>query len=867
MWRDALGFEMSRARRIGLWVAGGSAAAMLALVVGGLLFLLAMLPRAPGIEQLQQRQQARPSVLLSADGVKLMEFSRAQQERVSLDQVSPHVIHALLATEDARFHEHHGIDLYRTIGAAWRTVCGDTQGGSTLTQQLARNLFPEEIGRSRTLSRKAKELITAVRIERTFSKPEILAMYLNTAPFLYNVVGIEMAARTYFDKSAADLDVAESATLIGMLKGSHYYNPIRYPERALKRRNVVLAQMVKHQVLAEAQFQQMKSQPLAVQLNRQPELQGDAPHFAMHVRKWLINWADENDMNLYSDGLVVQSTIDSRLQQAATQAVQRQADALQAVADVEWSASSLRVQSGSAQAYAKARSKVQPFAHFWQQRPELLTAALRESPEYAAAIKATGSEAAALQRLRGDNALMQRLKDDKTRLEAGFLAMDPSSGEVRAWVGSRGFEQDQFDHVALAARQPGSTFKPFVYGAALQAGIMPERSYMDQPIEISLADRSVWRPTDMSGPSYQPMTLRDGLVYSKNTITAQVAQEVGVERIMATARSLGVDQSKLDPVPSLALGTSPVSLLEMVNAYSSIAQLGEYHKPVMIRRITDRHGKVLAEFSPETRKAMESDVAVELIDMLRGVIDKGTGTQIRSRFGINGDVAGKTGTTQNNTDGWFILMHPSLVAGVWVGFNDARVTMRSSHWGQGGHGALLLVCDFFQAAGKACALDAKASFPPSRRPPPLPPVQMEEPQVIEVAAEPMREPFASPSLPPLPPVPPPVRVIPSPQMDPPQPQPLPHREWPTADENQRDPVFTAQVVERANPSLPTVDPVLRNRRAEGPSYAPSYQPTYAPANSPAYSPRYEPSYVPSRTAPSSYRSPSYMPPESASDDY
>jgi penicillin-binding protein 1A len=822
---------MTRARRIGWWVAGGSAAALLAMVVGGVLLLLAMLPQAPGIEQLQQRQQARPSVLLSADGVKLMEFSRAQQERVRLDQVSPHVIHALLATEDARFHQHHGIDFYRTFGAAWRTLGGDTQGGSTLTQQLARNLFPEEIGRSRTLVRKAKELITAVRIERTFSKPEILTMYLNTAPFLYNVVGIEMAARTYFDKSAAELDVSESATLIGMLKGTYYYNPIRYPERAQKRRNVVLAQMVKHQALSEAEFRKLKDQPLTVQLNRQPELQGDAPHFAMYLRKWLLAWADEHDMNLYSDGLVVHSTIDSRLQQAATQAVQRQTDALQAVADVEWSAPSLRVQSGSAQAYAKARAKVQPFAHFWQQRPDLLAALLRESPEYAQALKATGSEAAALQRLRGDNALLQRLKEDKTRLEAGFLAMDPSTGEVRAWVGSRGFDQDQFDHVALAARQPGSTFKPFVYGAALQAGIMPERSYVDQPVEITLADRSVWRPTDMSGPSYQMMSLRDGLVYSKNTITAQVAQEVGVDRIVATARSLGVDQSKLDPVPSLALGTSPVSLLEMVNAYSSIAQLGEYHKPIMIRRITDRHGNSLAEFGPETRRAMESDIAVELIDMLRGVIDRGTGTQIRTRFGINGDVAGKTGTTQNNTDGWFILMHPSLVAGAWVGFNDSRVTMRSNHWGQGGHGALLLVGDFFQSAAKAGKLDAKASFPPSRRPPPLPPVQMEEPQPIDVVAESSREPLSAPtvsSLPPLPPPPspPPMRYVPSPTPLPPpqplpQPLPLPQPEpeqqqptpdWPAADDVQRSPVFTAQVVDLAKPPLPPVDPVLRNIR-------------------------------------------------------
>ncbi|HSW08480.1 penicillin-binding protein 1A [Aquabacterium sp.] len=783
---------MNNRRRVVGRMAWGALWALLGVALAGGLFMLLMLPLAPGVDRLHEVQQARPSVLMSVDGVKLAEFSRAQQQRITLAQVSPHVVQALIATEDARFHQHRGVDVYRTLGAAWRTLMGDTQGGSTLTQQLARNLFPEEIGRSRTLTRKAKELVTAVRIERVFTKPQILELYLNTAPFLYNVVGIEMAARTYFDKPAAELDVLESATLIGMLKGTHYYNPIRYPDRALKRRNVVLTQMVRHGMLADAQFQALKDRPLTAQLNRQPDLMGDAPHFAMHLRKGLIAWADEHDLNLYTDGLVVQTTIDSRLQQAATQAVQRQADALQAVADVEWSAAGLRVQSGSAQAYAKARSRVQPFAHFWRQRPELLSAWLRERPEYPQALKQTGSEAAALQRLMADGALVQGLKQAKTRLEAGFLAMDPASGEVRAWVGSRGFAQDQFDHVAQAARQPGSTFKPFVYGAALESGISPDHSYLDEPIEFVLADRSVWRPTDMSEASYQGMPMREGLIQSKNTITAQVAHEVGVGRIVALARALGVDQSTLDAVPSLALGTSPVSLLEMVNAYASIAQLGEHHQPLMIRRISDRHGAVLAEYGSQTRRAMSEAAAVELIDMMRGAVDRGTGTQIRSRFGVVGDVAGKTGTTQNNTDGWFILMHPSLVAGAWVGFNDARVTMRSSHWGQGGHGALLLVGDFFQSVAKAGGLDAKAKFPPSRRPPPPP---NPEPQ-SEGALQPLEPPEG-----PLMPRQAPPAVL---EVGPLQP------EAPAAlDEPARVPILSAHTLSPAPSPPPSVDPVLR----------------------------------------------------------
>jgi len=704
------------ARRIGLW------ALLLAgvLVVALAAWIAALIPTAPGVRELRALQDVKPSVLMSADGKPLTTFRQAQQERVPLSKISPNVVKALIATEDQRFYDHHGVDVYRTLGAAWHTLGGDTQGGSTITQQLARNLFPDDIGRSRTLSRKLKELITALRIERNFSKQQILENYLNSAPFLYNVVGIEMAARTYYDKPAAELSVLESATLIGMLKGTRYYNPILHPERAKERRNVVLAQMVRQKALDEPTFKSLREAPLNVQFNRQPDVLGDAPHFAIQMRKWLIDWADEHDYNLYTDGLVIQTTIDSRLQAAATAAVEKQAKVLQAVADVEWSSPGMRLTATSPDAYVKAREKVDPFAFLWNKKRDLVEAFVRETPEFRAALKKEGSDAAALHALMGDGEFMARLKKDKTRLEAGFLAMDPDTGEVKAWVGSRDFDADQFDHVALAARQPGSTFKPFVYGAALEAGISPDHTYADQPVEIPLSDGTVWKPTDMSGTTGEMMTLRDGLAYSKNVITAQVAQDVGIARIAAFARSMGVTQSKLDMVPSLALGTSPVTLMEMVSAYSTIAEQGQYHKPVMIRRISNAQGEVLAEFSTETRRATSPDSAVDLIDMMRGVINRGTGTQIKTRFGIVSDIAGKTGTTQNITDGWFILMHPNLVAGAWVGFNDSRVTMRSDYWGQGGHNAILLVGDFFKTALKAKLVDAKATFPPPRHPPVAP---------------------------------------------------------------------------------------------------------------------------------------------------
>lgn len=679
-------------------------------------YVFALLRMSPTADDLREAEAARPSVLLSADGELLTTFGRTQQQHVTLAEISPHVIKALIATEDRRFYEHRGIDIKRTLSAIFHTATGSTQGGSTLTQQLARNFFPEEIGRERSLHRKAKELVTALRIEQIYTKDQIIEAYLNTAPFLYNAVGIEMAARTYWDKPAAELTAAESATLVGMLKGPRYYNPVLHPERALRRRNVVLAQMVKTG-LPEAEYRALIAQPMRVTLTRQTENLGSAPHFAAHARKWLVEWADANDQDLYADGLVIETTLDTRLQKAAEEAVEKQAESLQQVANMEWSQPNLAATSGGLESYAQRRSKVEPFAHFWKQRGDLLAAAVRDTPEFRSAIEGGASEAQAFARLSADAAWMKRLKAQKTRLEAGFVAMDPATGEVKAWVGSRDFNVDQYDHVAQAERQPGSTFKPFVYGAALESGLRPDHGYIDEAVEIRSPDGSVWRPTDMAGASGAMLSLREGLVYSKNSITAQVMQDVGVSRVVSLAKAAGVDQSRLDPVPSLALGTSPVTLLEMVNAYATIAKEGQHHQPVFVKRIRDRHGKVIAEFGSQAQRAMSADSAVELIDMMRGVVSQGTGTMVKTRFGIVADIAGKTGTTQNNTDGWFILMHPQLVAGAWVGFNDSRVTMRSNYWGQGGHNAVLLVGDFFRDSLKSGLIDPKARFAAAKQPP------------------------------------------------------------------------------------------------------------------------------------------------------
>jgi len=634
-----------------LWALARRYPVRASLVLPGLLLLyvLAVLPFTPSISDLRKAKSEFPSVVMSQDGIVLAEFRRLNRQWVPLSRISPHVVNGLIATEDHRFYSHHGIDARRTASAVLNTLRGNTQGGSTLTQQLARNLYPEEIGRSISVHRKVKEALTALKIEAVYSKDEILETYLNTVPFLYNAFGIEMAARTYFDKSASQLNVLESATLVGMLKGTSYYNPVLNPERARDRRNLVLAQMVKHGKLDARRAESLAKAPLRLDFERQDQAPGPAAHVAQWVRKWLIAWADARGLNIHADGLVVRTTLNSKLQKAANQALARQLDALQPLADRR-----------------------------------------------------------------------RRKGEDAVPLQAGFMALDPRNGHILAWVGSRDFATEQFDHVNQARRQPGSTFKPFVYGAAFEMGMSPRDMLMDEPLAIPIPGGGIWSPSDGTPPSGLPMSLRDGLVYSKNTITAQLIMQVGPRRAADLARGLGVRLSKLDEVPSLALGTSPVTLREMVAAYGSIANGGRYIEPAMVSQVEDRRGNVLQAFQwTQPEQAMSYRQSLELVNVMRGVVDEGTGAAIRARLGMQPDLAGKTGTTQDNTDGWFMLMHPQLVAGARVGFNDNRMTMGDS-WGPGARSALPIVSDVFQQALRGKVIDARAEFD-IPRPRPKPP--------------------------------------------------------------------------------------------------------------------------------------------------
>jgi penicillin-binding protein 1A len=609
-----------------------------------LAYVLVLVPFTPGIDDLRKAKSEVPAIVMASDGAVLAQYRRVHREWVPLDRISPNVIDALIATEDRRFYEHHGIDWRRTLAAAFSTLGGDRQGGSTITQQLARNMFPDDIGRAPTVTRKIKEAITALKIESVYSKDEILETYLNTVPFLYNAFGIEMAARTYFDTSAGRLDVLQAATLIGMLKGTSYYNPVLNPERAVDRRNIVLAQMAKYGKLDPSRLASLTKRPLRLDFEKQEEPVGIAPHVAQQIRKWLIDWADRKGYDIYSDGLVVRTTIHSRLQKAANAAVARQVAALQPLAD---------------------RSR--------------------------------------------------RRGEDRPKLQAGFLAIDPRNGYVRAWVGSPDFATEPFDHVVQARRQPGSTFKPFVYAAAFEHGFTPDSTFLDQPVSIRGRGGEVWSPTDPEPPTGRPVTLRDGLVFSRNRITAQLMDRVGAARVAELARALGVRQSKLDVVPSLALGTSPVTLKEMVTAYATLADGGGYIEPTLVTRIENRKGEVLESFEvAKPQPVLPRATALKLVDVMRGVVDEGTATAIRTRWGIQADVAGKTGTTQDDTDGWFILMHPQLVAGAWVGFDDSSITM-GERWGQGARSALPIVGNVVAQSLRYGWIDPREEFDIPRR--------------------------------------------------------------------------------------------------------------------------------------------------------
>ncbi|NND73082.1 MAG: penicillin-binding protein [Rhodothermales bacterium] len=664
--------------------------------LGVLVFLMMISRDLPDTTELENPEFQLATVAYSADGVELQRYARQNRSWATFDEISPNVVNALITTEDHRFMQHSGIDVFRTLAIPYHVLRGAPQGGSTITQQLARNLYNERIGRKVTVERKLKEMVTALQLERRYTKEEIVEMYLNTVEFGQNAFGIDAAARTFFGKNPADLDVLESATLVGMLQRITAFNPIRNPESSRRRRNIVMGQMVKNGVLDQAFLDEHRADSIVTNYRSSEITEGTSPYFSEYVRNWLGSWAESNGFDIYTDGLVVHTTLDTRVQEVAQRAVREQAEMLQKVVDYEWSRRSEELVSTDINVYVNAQG-YEPFSHFWNSKSDVIRAFIRESRRYRQLRAQDVSVSDATSQLMANVAFMDSIKAEKSRLEAGLVSIDPRNGYVRAWVGGRDLSVDWYDHVGRAKRQPGSTFKPFVYTAAIDNGYSPYHMLMDSTfVHIDVAGNE-WSPQNSGDPgSGELMTLRDGLIHSKNTITGRLILLVRPQEAAFYARRMGI-KSELAEVPALALGVSDVSLLELTAAYSTFANGGLAYEPTVVTKIEDQYGNVLYEALPTPQEALSEETAYAMVDILRGVVKEGTGRRINAQFGLGEyDIAGKTGTTQLNGDGWFIGMTPELVTGAWVGFNDRRVSFRSDWWGQGAHNALLLVGEFLR---------------------------------------------------------------------------------------------------------------------------------------------------------------------------
>ena len=708
------------------------AAFALSVIVGVLLlgtlglgtYIWTLTDDVPSTDRLENPSMQLATIAYTADGEELARYATQNRSWVPYDSISQHAVHALIATEDQRFRSHWGVDPIAIMSATVDILTGGFRGASTITQQLARNLYNEKVGRAVTIKRKLKEMVTAVELERRYTKREIIEMYLNTVSFGSNAFGIEAAARTYFGVPAEELNELQAATLIGLLRATTYYNPVRNPGNAQQRRNVVLRLMVGQGFIDRSFYEEHRDDPVDAEYNSSEVYASFAPYFAEHVRNRLTDWANDpnhvlSEHDVYGDGLRVYTTLDSKLQKMAHKAVTGQMDGLQRVVGYEWSQNDSLLYSQTLTDYRDLEpgEDHEPFAYFWQRNPEILREAIQNTTRYDT-LRARGLGAAeAVDQLQADTAFVDSVKNVKEQLGAGLVSLDPRNSHVKVWIGGRNFQMDKYDKVGIARRQTGSTFKPFTYTAAIDNGYSPYDKLRDSTFtwEDAGAD-TTWNPQNYNGQSSgQMLTLSQGLANSKNTITARLALDINPETVAQYARQMGIRKSPLQAVPSIALGTSNVTLLEMATAYSTLANGGLYNEPVAVTRIEDRYGNVLWEATPSPSEALRERTAYTVVDMMRGVIDYGTGMRIRTQFELGDyDLAGKTGTTQRSADTWFMLMHPELVSGAWVGFDDQRLTFRTRWWGQGAHSALFLVGDFYRRIAQSDSvslLSEEATFP------------------------------------------------------------------------------------------------------------------------------------------------------------
>ncbi len=680
-----------------------------------LLFLLAswgVFGTLPTFEELENPESNLASEVISIDGKTLGKYYRENRTPVKYKELPKHLINALVATEDERFYSHSGIDFKGTMRAA--SKLGKAGGASTITQQLAKLLFHGEGSRSLVtrLTEKVKEWVIAVRLERQYTKQEIIAMYLNKQGFLFNAVGIRSASRIYFGKEPRDLNIEESAVLVGMLKNPRQYNPQREISKAksLVRRNVVFKQMERNGFISTKLKDSLQKMPMVLNFSPEDTGYGVATYFREYVRAFLRGWVKKNpkpdgsEFNIYRDGLKIYVTLDSRMQKYAEEAMQEHMSNLQRVFFKQ----------------QKAFNKTAPFYDLTKKEIErTMDLAMKRSNRWKRMIKSDKSEKEIRASFdtktemtvfswKGDIDTIMSPRDSiryyKHFLQTGVLSVEPQTGHVKAWVGGINYKHFQYDHVKQGSRQVGSTFKPFVYATAInQLQLSPCEEFTNTPYTIPKGKYGLpedWTPKNATEKYGGVKTLRNALANSVNVITAQLIDKATPTNVVRLAQNLGV-KSEIPPVPSIALGSVDLTLYEMVGAYNTFANKGMYVEPMMILRIEDKNGTVLDNFTPNTKEALSEESAYTIINLLEGVTTGGSGQRLRSSAGVYPDsivsgypyeftnpIAGKTGTTQNQSDGWFMGVVPNLTTGVWVGAEDRAAHFADIARGQGATMAL-----------------------------------------------------------------------------------------------------------------------------------------------------------------------------------
>jgi penicillin-binding protein 1A len=660
---------------------------------------------SPSLDKLENPRSDQASELYTADGKLIGKYFRENRSPVSYKEMSPTLIKALIATEDARFYEHSGIDPAALFGAVYDNLRGENRGGSTITQQLAKNLYKTRTDDSKgvlghipglnIIISKTKEWLTAIKLEQRYTKEEILAMYLNTVDFGSNSFGIQVASKTFFSTSPDSLKTEQAAVLVGLLKAPTYYSPRFNPENATRRRNTVLVQMAKYGYLPQAAADSLSKLPLVLDYRVENHYDGPATYFRGAVADFMKEWCKQNGYDLYRDGLKVYTTIDSRIQAHAEAAMEQQMRTLQRRFDNHWKGKN---------PWVDERNKEIPgFIEETIKRTDYYKRLKKKHGDNVAAINKELNTPREMKVFTWDNPEREKkmtlspldsLRYYKRFLHGGMMTMDPYTGQIKAWVGGINYKYFKYDHVKQARRQPGSTFKPFVYAAAIDNGYSPCDKIVDRPVTINYVEKGEkksWSPTNADWVyTGAPMTLRRAMGKSVNSITAQLTELVGWETVVDYAHRLGIS-SPLDKVPSIGLGPSDVSVYEMVGAYSTFPNHGFYTTPAFITRIEDRNGNIIHQFMPEQKKVLREETAFLMMHMLKGGMEEPGGTsQALWEYDLwkGNEIGGKTGTTSNHSDGWFMGVSKDLVTGVWVGGEDRSIHFRTSQLGEGSKTAL-----------------------------------------------------------------------------------------------------------------------------------------------------------------------------------